>query len=65
MFAFRGSIPDLPYRLAAFEWFRARSVEHGEVLPWQVLKEGFEYGGEKVHLVGPQGIFRRKLPHRI
>ncbi len=58
MFAFGGSIPDLPYRLAAFEWFRARTAEHGEVLPWELLKEGFEYRREKVHLVGPQGIFK-------
>jgi putative restriction endonuclease len=58
MFVFRASIPDLPYRLAAFEWLRARTEEPGEVLPWQLLKGGFEYQGEKVHLVGPQGVFR-------
>jgi putative restriction endonuclease len=58
MFAFGGSVPDLPYRLAAFEWLQARSIEYGDVLPWDVLKEGFQHAGEKVHLVGPQGIFK-------
>jgi putative restriction endonuclease len=58
MFAFRGSVPDLKYRLAAFEWFEARRSEYGDVLPWSLLKKGFQFEGETVHVVSQQGIFK-------
>lgn len=34
---------------------------HGDVLPRTILQAGFKYGGERVPLLGPQGIFKPKV----
>lgn len=34
---------------------------HGEVLPWALLLDGFRFGGERVPLLAPQGIFKPKI----
>lgn len=52
---------DTEVRLAAFEWLKSRQVEYGDVLPRQVLSDGFFYKGQRVRLVGPQGIFKPKI----
>jgi putative restriction endonuclease len=49
---------NLRIRLAAFQWLRAQADAFGEELPRPVLAEGFKYGGTRVPLLGPQGIFK-------
>jgi putative restriction endonuclease len=45
-------------RLAAFDWLSKQVATHGEVLPRTILQTGFELGGIRVPLLGPQGIFK-------
>jgi putative restriction endonuclease len=52
---------DTEIRLAAFEWLKSRQVEYGDVLPRQLLSQGFIHKGQRVPLVGPQGIFKPKI----
>ena len=52
---------DLPIRLAAFEWLRAQVAGHGDVLPRQLLSDGFIWEGKRVPMVGPSGIFKPRL----
>ena len=49
---------DAPIRLAAFNWLSARVAEHDDVLPWNILRQGFDFKGESVSLVSVQGIFK-------
>ena len=48
-------------RLAAFEWLRQQVNLHGDVLPRDLLHRGFEFDGERVPLVSPQGIFKPRI----
>jgi len=48
-------------RLAAFEFLAEQVRIHGEVLPSRVLREGFEFRGQRVALKGIQGIFKPAL----
>ncbi|MGH2461995.1 MAG: HNH endonuclease [Candidatus Limnocylindria bacterium] len=48
-------------RIAAFEWLRAQVDLYGEVLPRSALADGFTFEGNRVPLVGPQGIFKPKV----
>ncbi len=52
---------DLPVRMAAFEWLKAQVAGYGDVLPRPILAEGFIFQGERVPLLGPQGIFKPKI----
>ncbi|UCH62182.1 MAG: HNH endonuclease [Fidelibacterota bacterium] len=52
---------DLEIRLAAFEWFSEQVGVHGDVLPRELLRKGFEFQGNRIPLVAPQGIFKPKL----
>ena len=46
-------------RAAAFQWVRERTQAQGDdVLPLQALRDGFNFNGQRVTLVGPQGIFK-------
>jgi putative restriction endonuclease len=45
-------------RLAAFSYLRRLGELHGEVLPIAPLRQGFEFEGQRVPLLGPQGIFK-------
>ena len=45
-------------RAAAFDWLGRVVSLHGEVLPYTLLKQGFEFQGERIKVVGPQGIFQ-------
>lgn len=47
--------------MAAFEWLKAQEVEYGDVLPRSLLSAGFDYHGQRVPLVGPQGIFKPRV----
>ena len=45
-------------RKAAFDWLAANSELNGNVFSRDVLARGFEFHGEAIRLVGPQGIFK-------
>jgi hypothetical protein len=49
---------DAEVRRAAFDWLTSQVAVHGDVLPRQLLADGFILGGRRVPLVGPQGIFK-------
>ena len=54
---------DASVRRAAFDWLEAQQAHHGDVLPRDVLAEGFVWQGQRVPLVSAQGIFKpRVLP---
>jgi putative restriction endonuclease len=48
-------------RTAAFQFLSEQRQLLGEVLPRAVLVDGFYFAGERVPLVGPQGIFKPRL----
>ena len=52
---------DLQVRLAAFSWLKTQVEIHGDVLPRTLLHEGFNFEGERVPLVAPQGIFKPRI----
>ena len=53
-----GNDRDIAVRLEAFRWLAEVAEVHGDVLPRAVLQEGFEFEGERIPLVAPQGIFK-------
>ena len=53
---------DLQVRLAAFNWLSEQVNSHGEdVLPRKLLEQGFEFQGQRIPLVAPQGIFKPQI----
>ena len=44
-------------RLAAFNWLNDQKEIHGDVLPRKLLEAGFTFQNQRVHVIGPQGIF--------
>jgi len=52
---------DAAVRNAAFAWLKERVGYHGDVLPYEELRRGFEFRGERVPLLGPQGIFKPRV----
>jgi len=53
---------DINIRMAAFKWLAEQTDIHGEdVLPRALLQAGFLYNGDRVPLLGPQGIFKPRL----
>jgi putative restriction endonuclease len=48
-------------RIIAFEWLSKQVSIHGDVLPRELLAKGFEFNGERIPLLGPQGIFKPRL----
>lgn len=48
-------------RLEAFRFLRRERQKYGDVLPWEVLRRGFEFHGKRVPLVSPQGIFKPRV----
>lgn len=52
---------DLQVRLAAFNWLSEQVNSLGDVLPRKLLEKGFEFQGQRIPLVAPQGIFKPKL----
>lgn len=49
---------DSRVRGAVFQWLAAQVSLHGDSVPRKVLEQGFELGGKRVHVIGPQGIFK-------
>ena len=47
-------------RLAAFDWLGKQTVIYGDVLSRELLATGFVYNGERITLLGPQGIWKPK-----
>jgi putative restriction endonuclease len=52
---------DLQVRMAAFSWLSQQVSAVGDVLPRALLQEGFEFQGQRIPLVAPQGIFKPKI----
>lgn len=52
---------DAHVRKAAFDWLTEKVNLHGDVLPRSLLAQGFTYEGNRVPLVGPQGIFKPRI----
>lgn len=55
-------------RLAVFAHLAELKELHGEVLTWDKLREGVDFEGQRIQLMGPQGIFKPrqfKLPLSI
>ena len=48
-------------RLAAFHWLTKQTFFHGDVLPRELLAQGFEFEGRRVPFLGPQGIFKPQI----
>lgn len=53
--------PDARVRAAAFEWLADQVARHGDVLSRTALADGFILNGDRVPLVGPQGIFKPRV----
>src|SRR2546428_13546407 len=55
--------PDLDQRVrtAAFRFLEDQTQLRGEVLPREILAQGFAFEGQRVPLIGPQGIFKPAL----
>jgi putative restriction endonuclease len=51
---------DLGIRLFAFDWLKDQIEIHSDVLPRELLLDGFSISGERYGLVGPQGIWKPK-----
>ena len=49
---------DEQIRLAAFNWLQKQTDIHGDVLPRDLLKQGFVFENEIIYLVSRQGIFK-------
>ena len=47
---------DAEVRIAAFDWLRRKVEALGDVLPRDILAQGFDFQGKRVPLVGPQGM---------
>ena len=52
---------DLQVRLAAFNWLSEQVNSHGDVLLRKLLEKGFEFQGQRIPLVAPQGIFKPQV----
>jgi putative restriction endonuclease len=52
---------DKQIRLEAFHWLSQQVAVHGDVLPRQILAQGFDHDNVRVPLMGPQGIFKPRI----
>ena len=52
---------DISVRQQAFKLLADLTSRYGEVLPYRPLSDGFEVQGQRVPLLGPQGIFKPKV----
>ena len=44
-----------------FKWLQMKVIEYDDVLPYDILSNGLQINGERVPLIGPQGIFKPKV----
>jgi putative restriction endonuclease len=61
MLAVMDGAGDLRVRLAAFEWLSEQVEAHGDVLARSMLAQGLVFDGQRVPLLGPQGIFKPRV----
>ena len=53
---------DLQVRIAAFNWLSEQVNLHEErILPRELLQRGFEFEGQRIPLIAPQGIFKPQI----
>jgi len=52
-------------RIASFQWMREQTNIYGDVLPRTLLEKGFEFGGHRVTVVGPSGIWKPQMFEQI
>jgi len=52
---------DLEIRIATFNWLKKQVEIHGDVLPRTLIQKGFEFQGQRVPLISPQGIFKPRI----
>jgi putative restriction endonuclease len=52
---------DAKVRAAGFDWLTEQVMKYGDVLPRSVLAHGYTFNGDRVPLVGPQGIFKPRI----
>ena len=52
---------DEEIRIRAFAWLKEQQGIHGDVLPRELLEKGFEFEGERIPLIAPQGIFKPRF----
>lgn len=52
-------------RLAAFEWLKEQITIHGDILSRKVLEKGFLHNGNKITLIGPQGIWKPRVFDKV
>jgi putative restriction endonuclease len=52
---------DLRVRIAAFDWLSEQVDSMGDVLPRSLLERGFDFQGQRIPLIAPQGIFKPHL----
>lgn len=52
---------DYQIRAAAFKWLEKQVLLHGDLLPRTILEQGFFFNGQRITLVGPQGIWKPKV----
>jgi len=52
---------DTQVRSAAFSWLADQVDKHGDVLPHILLEKGSEWRGQRVTLMGRQGIRKPKI----
>ena len=50
--------PDFVVRSAAFNFLAGLKERHGDSLPRSELQSGFDFEGQRIPLLGPQGIFK-------
>lgn len=48
-------------RNAAFIWLVEQTGIYSDVLPWEILKKGFEFQGQQIIPIGAKGIWKPKI----
>jgi putative restriction endonuclease len=56
---------DARVRLAAFRWLEEQESLGGDILAREALARGFSFGGKRVPLVGPPGIFKPQVLREV
>jgi|LFRM01.1.fsa_nt_gb putative restriction endonuclease len=51
---------DFQIRMAVFKWLEEQVMRYGDLLPRDILEQGFFFNGQRITLVGPQGIWKPK-----
>lgn len=48
-------------RLATFDWLDKQTSIHGDVMPRELMEQGFIFKGERITLLGPKGIWKPRV----